>query len=37
MNTPGYRAASYPGLKLSNGRILVAISKFQLLPNSEYK
>ena len=33
MNTPGYRAAS--SFEVVNERILVAISKFQLLPNSE--
>jgi hypothetical protein len=35
MNTPNYGAYLISSLKAVNGRILVAISKFQILPNSE--
>ena len=34
MNTPGYGAAPYPA-KVVDGKILVAISEFSLVPNSE--
>jgi hypothetical protein len=34
MNTPGHGSAPYPA-KVVDGTILVAISEFSLVPNSE--
>jgi len=36
MNTPGHRAGSYPA-KVVDGKILVALSEFSLVRNSECK
>jgi hypothetical protein len=36
MNTSGYGAAPYP-TKVVDGKILVAICEFSLVPNSERK
>ena len=36
MNKPGYEAAPYPA-KVADGKILVALSGFSLVPNSECK
>ena len=36
MNTSGHRAAPYPA-KVVDGKILVAISEFSLVPNPECK
>jgi hypothetical protein len=36
MNKPGYEAAPYPA-KVVDGKILVALSGFSLVPNSECK
>ena len=36
MNKPGYPAAPYPA-KVVDGEILVALSEFSLVPNSECK
>ena len=36
MNRPGYGAAPYPA-KVVDGKILVALFEFSLVPNSECK